>query len=41
VICCRCDNAKSISRRYRLEECAEAYQALNRGEIMGRAIVTI
>ncbi len=35
------DVSKSISRRYRFEECAEAYQALNRGEIMGRAIVTI
>jgi len=34
------DVSKSISRRYRFEECAEAYQALNRGEIMGRAIVT-
>jgi len=34
------DVSKSISRRYRLEECGEAYQALNRGEIMGRAIVT-
>lgn len=35
------DVSRSISRRYRLEECAEAYQALNRGEIMGRAIVTV
>jgi succinate semialdehyde reductase (NADPH) len=35
------DVSKPISRRYRLEECPEAYQALNRGEIMGRAIVTL
>lgn len=35
------DVSKSISRRYRLDDCAEAYQALNRGEIMGRAIVTL
>jgi succinate semialdehyde reductase (NADPH) len=35
------DVKKPISRRYRLEECQEAYQALNRGEIMGRAIVTL
>jgi succinate semialdehyde reductase (NADPH) len=34
------DVSKSISRRYRLDECPEAYQALNRGEILGRAIVT-
>ena len=34
------DVSKSISRRYRIDECAEAYQALNRGEIMGRAIIT-
>jgi S-(hydroxymethyl)glutathione dehydrogenase/alcohol dehydrogenase len=35
------DVSKSISRRYRLDQCAEAYQTLNRGEIMGRAIVTM
>ena len=35
------DVTKPVSRRYRLEECAEAYQALNRGEILGRAIVTM
>jgi S-(hydroxymethyl)glutathione dehydrogenase/alcohol dehydrogenase len=35
------DVTKSISRRYRLEDCADAYQALNRGEIMGRAILTL
>ena len=35
------DVSKSISRRYRLDQCVEAYQALNRGEIMGRAILTM
>jgi len=35
------DVSKSISRRYRLDQCVEAYQALNRGEIMGRAIITM
>jgi Zn-dependent alcohol dehydrogenase len=35
------DVAKPISRRYRLEECAEAYQTLARGEILGRAIVVM
>jgi S-(hydroxymethyl)glutathione dehydrogenase/alcohol dehydrogenase len=29
-----------ISRRFRLDEVAEAYRALDRGEILGRAIVT-
>jgi S-(hydroxymethyl)glutathione dehydrogenase/alcohol dehydrogenase len=35
------DVSKSISRRYRLDQCAEAYHSLHRGEIMGRAIVTM
>jgi succinate semialdehyde reductase (NADPH) len=35
------DVSKPISRRYRFEQIAEAYDALNRGEIMGRAIVTM
>jgi S-(hydroxymethyl)glutathione dehydrogenase/alcohol dehydrogenase len=30
-----------ITRRYRLEQAAEAYQALDRGEIVGRALVTM
>jgi succinate semialdehyde reductase (NADPH) len=30
-----------ISRRYRLDQAAEAYQALDRGEITGRAIVVM
>ena len=29
-----------ISRRFRLQDCAEAYAALDRGEIVGRAITT-
>jgi S-(hydroxymethyl)glutathione dehydrogenase/alcohol dehydrogenase len=33
--------SQPISRRYRLEDCAEAYRALDRGEIVGRAIVTL
>jgi succinate semialdehyde reductase (NADPH) len=32
--------ATTISRRFRLEEAAEAYAALDRHEIIGRAIVT-
>jgi S-(hydroxymethyl)glutathione dehydrogenase/alcohol dehydrogenase len=35
------DLAKPISRRYGLQECAQAYQALGRGEIVGRAIVVL
>lgn len=35
------DVSKAISRRYRLDQCAEAYQALGRGEILGRAILTV
>ncbi len=35
------DVSKSISRRYRFDQCAEAYQALGRGEILGRAILTL
>jgi len=35
------DVTKSISRRYRLEQCASAYEALSRGEILGRAILTL
>ena len=35
------DVSKPITRRYRLDECAEAYQALARGEILGRAIVVM
>jgi len=33
--------SRAISRRYRLEQADEAYTALNRGEIVGRAIVTM
>lgn len=33
--------SQPITRRYRLEQVDEAYAALNRGEIIGRAIVTI
>lgn len=33
--------SQPITRRYRLEEADAAYQALNRGEIVGRAIVTM
>jgi succinate semialdehyde reductase (NADPH) len=32
---------RPITRRYRLEQADEAYAALNRGEIVGRAIVTM
>jgi succinate semialdehyde reductase (NADPH) len=35
------DVGKAISRRYPLEECGGAYDALSRGEILGRAILTI
>ena len=31
--------ARTISRRYTLAEAPQAYEALNRGEIVGRAIV--
>ncbi len=33
--------SQPITRRYRLEQADEAYTALNRGEIIGRAIVTM
>ncbi len=33
--------SRPISRRYRLEECAVAYGALDRGEVLGRAIVVM
>jgi succinate semialdehyde reductase (NADPH) len=33
--------SRTITRRYRLEQADEAYAALSRGEIVGRAIVTI
>lgn len=35
------DISRPITRRYRLEQVDEAYQALNRGEIVGRAIVVM
>lgn len=35
------DVSKAISRRYPLEECGRAYEALSRGEILGRAILTL
>ena len=35
------DVSRSVTRRYRLDQAAEAYDALNRGEIVGRAIVTL
>ena len=35
------DVSKAISRRYPLDQCGEAYQALGRGEILGRAVLTI
>ena len=35
------DVARSVTRRYSLEEAPAAYDALNRGEIVGRAIVTM
>lgn len=37
----RVDVKAPITRRYRLEEAEEAYQALNAGEIVGRAIVVM
>jgi len=33
--------SRPISRRYRLEECAVAYRALDRGDVLGRAIVVM
>jgi S-(hydroxymethyl)glutathione dehydrogenase/alcohol dehydrogenase len=33
--------SQPITRRYRLAQVDEAYAALNRGEIIGRAIITI
>ena len=33
--------SRPISRRYRLEECAVAYRALDRGDVVGRAIVVM
>jgi D-arabinose 1-dehydrogenase-like Zn-dependent alcohol dehydrogenase len=33
--------SQPITRRYRLDQTDEAYAALNRGEIVGRAIVTM
>jgi S-(hydroxymethyl)glutathione dehydrogenase/alcohol dehydrogenase len=35
------DVSRSVTRRYALDQAAEAYDALNRGEIVGRAIVTM
>ena len=35
------DVSRSVTRRYALEQAAEAYDALNRGEIVGRAIITM
>lgn len=35
------DPTRAISRRFRLEEADQAYQALNRGEIIGRATVVM
>lgn len=35
------DVSQPITRRYRLQEADEAYRALNRGEIVGRAIVVM
>jgi S-(hydroxymethyl)glutathione dehydrogenase/alcohol dehydrogenase len=32
---------ESVTRRFPLQEAPEAYQALARGEIVGRAIVTM
>jgi S-(hydroxymethyl)glutathione dehydrogenase/alcohol dehydrogenase len=37
----RLDVRRTVTRRYRLEEAGEAYSALNRGEIIGRAIITM
>jgi S-(hydroxymethyl)glutathione dehydrogenase/alcohol dehydrogenase len=33
--------SRTITRRYRLEEAGDAYAVLSRGEIVGRAIVTM
>ena len=33
--------SRAITRRYRLEQADDAYAALSRGEIVGRAIVTM
>jgi S-(hydroxymethyl)glutathione dehydrogenase/alcohol dehydrogenase len=35
------DPARSVTRRYTLDQADEAYRALERGEIVGRAIVVI
>ncbi|MDP8923369.1 MAG: zinc-binding dehydrogenase [Chloroflexota bacterium] len=35
------DVTRAVTRRYELDRAAEAYDALNRGEIVGRAIVTM
>jgi len=35
------DVTRAVTRRYTLDRAAEAYDALNRGEIVGRAIVTM
>ena len=35
------DLANLITRRYSLDEADDAYQALSRGEITGRAIITM
>jgi S-(hydroxymethyl)glutathione dehydrogenase/alcohol dehydrogenase len=35
------DVSRAISRRFAFADCAEAYRALDRGEILGRAILTI
>jgi S-(hydroxymethyl)glutathione dehydrogenase/alcohol dehydrogenase len=35
------DVTRAVTRRYTLDQAAEAYDALNRGEIVGRAIVTM
>jgi S-(hydroxymethyl)glutathione dehydrogenase/alcohol dehydrogenase len=35
------DVAKSVTRRYSLDDAPAAYDALNRGEVVGRAIVTM
>jgi S-(hydroxymethyl)glutathione dehydrogenase/alcohol dehydrogenase len=36
----RIDLSRAVTRRFRLAEAARAYDALDRGEIVGRAIVT-
>jgi succinate semialdehyde reductase (NADPH) len=35
------DVTRAVTRRYTLDRAAEAYDALDRGEIVGRAIVTM